>query len=69
MDCIKADKSAMLEIIPRTYATTDDETSEEVIKGKLLKEDPLSISTTEKKGEKIVELYANNPEDPRKECE
>ena len=68
MDCAKADKTAMLQLIPGAYATTEDEKSSQDIKLKLLKPQPAVINTTSFKDKNITELYANNPGSALEEC-
>lgn len=68
MDCLKADKTAMLQLIPSAHATTDDEKSPRDIREKLLKPEPAVINTASHKDKKITELYANNPGNAIEEC-
>lgn len=68
MDCAKADKTAMLQLIPGAYATIVDEKSSQDIKLKLLKPQPAIINMTSFRDKKITELYANNPGSALEEC-
>lgn len=68
VDCMKADKTAMLQLIPSANATTEDEKSPKDVREKLLKPAPSVVNTTTFKDKKIIELYANNPGSALEEC-
>lgn len=59
LDCNSSSKSAMLSLMPKASATTNDESSTEIIREKIIVAPTVKVKAIT--NGKITDLYANNP--------